>query len=300
MWKIIGEPVTVPVTQQLAKEFANMKPVECERDINENKIALYTRLWKENKMRPVHWAKVWVHELQEWFRVNGMHTSNMTQNNDLLQFPTLYATIEAYEADTIEDAVDLYNSFDPKEQARSNRDIIKATASTIPELKQMDPSFLSLMIASLEYERSPGLYSPTRRLRIQERAASLRQNVPFVKWAAEYPFKKRGQATHLRRSGVVAAMIRTWKANADKATEFWIAVRDETGETPDLPDRVLARWLRDHRIASNKDYRRSRSLLTTPHECLYRSISCFNAWCRGVQEFRMRYSPNSSVPEVCI
>lgn len=56
-FKLVGKPVTLQVTRELAEEFVNMDPAPHDRPLSERRLQVYERLLNEGRFRPVTWAK---------------------------------------------------------------------------------------------------------------------------------------------------------------------------------------------------------------------------------------------------
>lgn len=123
----------------------------------------------------------------------------------------------------------------------------------------------------------------------------------FVVWLQDTYFPGRdrvgkNRTDHLRRFPVAAAMFGSWSKNRHDATTFWGAVRDETGSSPDTPDRKLASFLIRNGISrSGKIVELARK--AEPREFYVRCIHAWNAW-RKEDKTDLRYYPEATLPTI--
>lgn len=300
-WKLKNYPKTQRITKKLAKEWAELEPVGVDRPLSETRLQVYRKMLAEGGFRPVNWAKVYINELGAWYRVNGKHTSNLFMGADPPDGTELYAVIEEYECDTVEEAANLYATFDSRVQSRNSTDINRQFASVIPELKDFDTKLINLLVSSLAFDPSnPGGGGGQGRT-VAEKAEALFDNVPKCLWVVETLGKRTvsGPAdkfSYLWRVPVVAAMMRTWDKNRAEATTFWQAVRDETGAKPELPDRKLAKWLSSMRLqGASGASGLPRRFKTLPREFYVKCITAWNAW-RAGEKTELKYYAGAKVP----
>jgi hypothetical protein len=296
-WKLKGSPKTVKITSRLAKEWADMDAAHIDRPLSERRLMVHRNTYRKGGFRPVLWARAYCKELEDWYRVNGKHTSTLFASEDLGRGQDLYATIEEYECDTVEDMAKLYATFDSQVQSRTSTDINMSFAAAIPELKDVDAKIINICVGALNWivSASPG----GGKLTAMEKAEAMFDNIDFVlfidKMINGVIFEK---SIHLRRVPVVKAMLDTYRKAKAAATEFWLAVRDETGEKPDLPDRKLAKFLVQMRLAMGT----GRGTIPdrfriTPREFYYKSITAWNAWRKGAST-DLKYFPNAKLPAI--
>jgi hypothetical protein len=97
------------------------------------------------------------------------------------------------------------------------------------------------------------------------------------------------------RGPVFGAMYGCYLRSRKDATEFWKAVRDETGEKPDCPDRKLARWLLSSFVNVGLGSRIPEARRASQREFYVRSIHAWNAWRKG-ERTDLKYFPKATVP----
>ena len=266
---------------------------------------VYRRILAQGGFRPVTWASAICKETGGLYRVNGKHTSTMLASTDPL--PEFYATVEEYECDTLEDVAKLYATFDSAMQGRTARDIYLSFAGTVPELKYTSAQVIGIVVAGIDLHLRSGVEQHNKDVKgatPAERAERLLDHVDFTCWVQSILSCDEGgqdhsntrlRAKHLRRAAVVAAMLATWGKNKTDATKFWQAVRDETGATPELPDRKLARYLLTVGVDAG-----SRSTGRKPvgsREVYIKCLHAWNAWRKG-EATNLQYYADKPVPDV--
>ena len=302
-WQARGRPKTVVVTNKLAKEWSEMEEIREDRPLREQRIRVYQKVLAAGEFRPVTWAKVYIKEMDQYYRVNGKHTSTVFAAADFSKCQEVIAVIEDYECDTIEDAAKLYSTFDSQIQTRNQSDINRMFASAIPELKVYDTSFINLMVGAINYFRAPALTTDKKAAAgssAAERAEVLFDEIEFCTWArALLGDGHTGKSKHLRRTPVVAAIRGTWGKAKAASLQFWTAVRDETGEKPELPDRKLAKWLTVMRVNSGNGARSGPPgrFKVFPREFYVKSIHAWNAWRRG-ESTNLQYYAAAKIPAI--
>ena len=297
-WKLRGSPKTVRITSKLAKEWSEMSSASVDRPLSERRLGVYRAMLDKGEFRPVLWSKAWCKEIEEWERVNGKHTSTLFASVDLSKYQEVYAVIEEYDCETIEDVAKLYSTFDSATQSRNTGDINRSFASTDPDLKVMEQKAINLFVSAIAYSKNPTVSSGANQSTVMERAEAMLDNVPFCIWANEMMYGEgmTKKSSHMRRQPVVGAMFSTYNKSKSAATEFWTAVRDETGATPDLPDRKLARFLLQMKLAvSGSSAGIPKRFRLTPKEFYVKSIKAWNSW-RKKEPTDLKYFAEAKIP----
>lgn len=245
-WELVSAK-TVPVTRKLATEYADMEATLVERPFKQKKADRFRVLLENGEFRPCGFAKAHCKEDGKDYRTNGQHCSKMyaeigPADNDL--YEGQFVHVEEYVCDTLADVARLFGTFDSKEQARSGNDINHSFAQTIPKVRDLDPKLVNLAVGALVYAGAPSNMGGGKHHTAAERAEVLVENKSFVLWLKPLIGEKTEDTSPLRRVPVVAAMFKTWQTGKDEAKVFWTAVRDESGEKPELPTRKLMKFLR--------------------------------------------------------
>lgn len=277
------------VTKALAQRIFSMTPAPGDRPLSDRRLAIYRTMVEQGTFRPCTWAIAIAAETGETFRVNGKHTSTLFSQLD--ELPELYITLEEYLCDTVQDVARLYGTFDPRTATRTAREINRAFASAIPELADVRIKVIDVAVTGMAWF----LYRADAYLKTSaERAELLEVNKPFVLWLDDVigsDYNK--QAKHILRGTVCSAMFATFQKSQRDSTDFWLAVRDETGDKPTLPDRKLAKYLSvtsmGHNTAGKK---RSTTAVETYAKCLH----AWNAW-RRKESTDLKFYPGKKLPE---
>jgi hypothetical protein len=289
-WSLIDKPRTVRVTKSLAKEFAEMEAPPHDRPLSERRMMIYRRMFNDGLFRPVTWAKCLCKDINATYRINGKHTSILLSSMESI--PEFYVTIESYQADDLEDVARLYSTFDTQVQLRTARDINRSFAASVAELRDMPANIINVAVTGISYARNLEM---TYSLTPAERAELLLDHVEFVVWLHDIISIQTVSPKFLHRGAVVSAMLMTYDKNHKAATEFWTAVRDETGQTPDLPDRKLAKWLSQFNVNFGGGAQKPRTRKAENKEFLARALHAWNAWRKG-KSTELRYYPDAEIP----
>lgn len=295
MWTLIEPPKTLRVTRRVALEFAEMEPAPKDRPLSERRLQVYTALMNRGEFRPMSWASIRCHETGVTYRVNGKHTSTICST--LNPLPELYAVVERYECDDLDDVGRLYGTYDSKMQARTTADINRSFASCVPGLADIPTKIINACAGGMSFATFFQNY--TSREQPAERAERLLEHSDFVEWINATLFRgSTGRQTHLMRVPVVACIFQSYRKDRDRATEFWLAVRDETGVAPDLPDRRLAKYLTTS-ISSNGGRINAgvNRFRVTDREHFAKCVMAWNAWRKG-EKTQMAYYADREIPPV--
>lgn len=299
MWRLLDKPKTVKVTKKLAKEFSEMDAAPHDRPLSERRLQVYRRILKEDGFRPVSWASAICKETEGLYRVNGKHTSTMLANMDVI--PEFYAVIEEYECDTLEDVAKLYATFDSSTQSRTARDIYMSFAACVPKLRGVAARTIGNAVTGMSYYLGIGIDG--KRNQAAERAELLLEYPEFVVWLSKLfssvtageAARQRSDSGHLQRGPVCAAIFGTYLKAKERALEFWTEVRDETGDTPNLPTRKLARYLLTVGVDTGGGSKRLRPV--PPREMYVKCLHAWNAWRKG-DNTELKYHPDKDVPAI--
>jgi hypothetical protein len=294
-YEIVGIPETTKVTQRLAIKFRDMEPVPHDRPLNPKRVDAYRKMLCAGLFRPVQWATVHCNETQATYRVNGKHTSNLFAEYEELP-QAIHATIEHYHCDDLDDVARLYATFDSRTQVRTTNDINRAFAAIDPELTELPAKLINLCVTGISYVKYGDTYTNKP---AAERAECLleTESKAFIQWVASILQSKNDSTKHLWRGPVVSAMQLTFQKSMRDANEFWLAVRDGTGQAPKKPDRVLHRFLLTKTVANDGSPHRRRSVgsLCPPREMFVKCLHAWNAWRRDTTT-DLKYHAQGKVP----
>lgn len=295
-WEAKGKPQTVKITEKLAKEWAAMDAAHTDRPLSERRLQVYEKMLREGEFRPVAWAKVFCKETNQWYRVNGKHTSTLFAGADLSKFGEHFAVVEEYECDALEDVAKLYSTFDSKTQIRSATDVYRSFQSVIPELAPLPVKIVNLVISGLAWHNNP---TQPMAETTPERAERLFDHIPVCLWVND--MLHAGDADQpgrfLHRATVVGAMIGCYYKARGPATEFWRLVRDDEGEKASLPHRKLTRFLLTNSVLGASGSHRPNRLVASQREFYAKCVHAWNAW-RKNEPTNLNYFADRKLPAI--
>jgi hypothetical protein len=292
MWNLLSVK-TRKITVALATEFAEMEAAPGDRPLSERRMQVYERLLREGSFRPCVWSTATCEETGGRYRVNGKHTSILFSRL-ANEFPDHYVNVETYACNTLEDVGRLYGTFDAQITSRTSSDINLAFASTVPELRGIPRHVLNVCVTGIALHLADGSRNRIYATPCQ-RAELLLEYPEFVLWTNDIISTRKHR--HLQRGGVVGAMFATRSKCKRDAEKFWLAVRDETGTTPNCPDRLLSRWLLTTVVVPDSG-RKVASKQADIREFYVRCLHAWNAWRKNVELGHLKYNPASKPPSL--
>ncbi len=297
MWKLTTQPKTQLASKRLVQEFVNMDACPRDRPLSERRLDVYRKIIEDGGFRPVSWACTTCGETGGTYRVNGKHTSILLSQLDPL--PELYVVVERYHCDTLEDVARLYATYDSRTQSRNASDINMSFAGTVSALALVRKNIINSCVSGMGYcIWGPQTYTDHS---ISEKAELLLEHYDFVVWVGETlsysPDRKatdRNGNRHLIRQPVIAAMFGCYQKAKTAANTFWSAVRDETGATPNCPDRKISRFL----LSTNLDrggVNAVKDKTASVRSMYVKCIKAWNAWRKG-EETDLKYYADKEIP----
>jgi hypothetical protein len=252
----------IPLTVELAQEFANLQPMPGERDVKPGRIQFLAQLLRDATFDGPEWARGDCGE-GGMYRLDGQHTSHLLANLESLApgvaFPAgLLVTLTEYQFDSVEnDGPPLFDKFNHPKSSRTNEEAMGVYRARRRSLSEIPNRMLSKIAAGiLEQQRgikNGVVYSP--------RALGLYwkndQFTHFAEWCASYETTK--NSGFLSQRGIVAEMFADWREDHTLAEEFWDFVFRETHPDADHETRTLAETYRDMAIKRKHrtvDYRK--------------------------------------------
>lgn len=296
MWKLASMRTT-KVTLKLAVEFDEMTAIGHERPLRESRLQVYERMVRAETFRPITWSSAFCAENGETYRVNGQHTARLFRSL-VSEFADQVVTIERYDCDTLDDVGRLWSTFDSAESARRASEINAAFASTVDELKLVPRRVIDNCVMGMAGYKTAGVFQGPGYGTPPERAEALLEHTDFVMWVNLLLTGKDigSKSQHLQRGGVVASMFGSWLKAKKPATEFWTAVRDETGAKPTCADRQLARWLLTTIVRPSTAGSVPRKKMADAREMFARCTYMWNAWRNGAEVKQIKYLPAVKIP----
>lgn len=293
MWNL-KRATTQKITPSVAKEFAEMDAAPGDRCLSERRLQVYETLVREGNWRPCIWSRAKCLETGGTYRVNGKHTSILFSTL-ASEFKDFTVTIEDYECETLEDVARLYGTFDASITVRTSRDVNRAFASTIPELSVIPDRIINTCVTGINFHECGGSRTTALKRPPQVRAESMFDHAEFFVWVSSM-FETGVKFRHLIRGGVAAAMYASWSKCKRDAQEFWTLVRDETGNSPNRPDRMIAKWLLTVSVNDGSGGHLPRSKKADIREMYVRCLHAWNAHRRNTELKTIKYYAEAKVP----
>lgn len=231
---------TVPLTDDLLKEFSELPGGPTERIFKEARVAHLKDKVMSGAAIPFIWA---IAELDgEKFRVNGQHSSTMLKNLDGERPKGLMVHLDHYEVDDRYGLVRLFRQFDDRKSQRDPSDVAGAYQMMEDALEKLDRKISKLAVEGIAWfdwnvNAVKTLVGDDRYSLFHEPAIH-----PFLVWVGTiYDLKTK----ELEQTAVVAAMWATWQKSTDAAKEFWkiVAHGGDLGNE-DHPTTMLDDWLK--------------------------------------------------------
>jgi hypothetical protein len=286
MWKMIGKPELALVTHELATTYMDMEPCKGDRILRTAREEKIKDAVTEGTFRTCSWATAYCIEDGKTYRVNGKHTSNvMAKMNGSL--PVVWAVIERFICDTLEDVAALYATFDSRTSSRTAGDINRAYTSADFDLSLIPQDINCLCATAIDIALSKCARVCTRTA--EDRAVTAVKNKDFILWFANIIGNRCKGNKHVFRGAVAAAMFQCWKLDHEAATDFWQRVVNGSDPAPDYPSRKLqSELLSTVGVDGNVERRRGYS------KCIY----AWNAYRRGITSLKvLKYLPDADVPD---
>jgi hypothetical protein len=259
---------SVPLTLELATQFASMPCVPGERELKPSHTAYLLGLLENGKFVGTDWATGLCKEDGITYRLDGHHSSRMlTHLPEGVPFPAgLMATITYFEMADMQEAADAFDLFNNPKTVRSNEDRMGLFRAHVPGLEVFTRKFLMMVANGIhEYEmqrkatgaknaiilgpRDRGQYFMyTHR---PEFLASTHWIGGFQTRVKENPVTgametKPGPNLHfLKRPVIVAQMLTDRIASPKLADEFWHYVFAENHPDEEHETRRLAGFYRE-------------------------------------------------------
>jgi len=282
----------VPVDRELVTEFSEMTRLPRDREVSQARLDFILDRVIKRDFHGSELASATVLEDGVTYRVNGKHTSMVLASltDDDLSGLGLELWVKRFECDTMEDAARLYETFDSRMSVKSCRDVAMTYAGAFNELSEIPASTIQHLVGAFAW----GLKGERSRAGgIGTSAALLGDNIEFCLWYNELLGKNSDGSRKLRRSPVVAAMWRSWNKCKRDCQIFWELVRDENGDSPQCPDRTLARFLISRTVNHGGGARGNQ--IVPPRQMLACCIHAWNAWRRG-EKTSLKYYADKALP----
>ncbi len=290
-WKHSEKPQMIRCTKALAKEFAEMDPAPHDRAFRPTIATHLKSAIDEGRFRLADFAQVACKETGKTYRVNGKHTSMVLAEMNGAFPKDLFAIVERYEADTLQDVASLYSTFDHMKSIRKRGDINKAFAAANPDLNEIPVRIINTCASGIAYSMWEDGYTSHD---AEECAALICSHPDFVLWVYFVLKGESRKVAHLTRRSVVAAMFKTFTRHQKQSTEFWDMVRDDSHPSNSHPTRKLSKHLLTHSMRHRDEYGKD---CDSWHSMYSRCIHAWNAFRAGTTT-DLKYYPKAGTPAV--
>jgi hypothetical protein len=230
----------VPLTRELATQFAAMEASPTERPLNPARIKYLTERAYAGQLVTFHWAKALMGStapIRE-IRVNGQTSSNMLLKLDGAFPSDLYVHIDTYAVADMNGALLLFRQFDARESSRKPGEVagvfqmangLTDISKPLGKLGVEGYAWWNARIERLGNRKGDDRYSFFSDTGLH----------PFLHWYAEV-CGTAADATKLKKIPIIAAMYETYEVNEMEARIFWPQVGgngyDETSWAAKLCD----------------------------------------------------------------
>jgi hypothetical protein len=229
------------MSQQLAQRWRDLKPTPTERLLDPKRVQYIKERVESGFGVPFHWADMLVKSTGEMFRANGQHSSEALVQLDGKMPLGLKAHIDHYEVPDMHGAVMLFRQIDPRQSARTTRDVAGVYQGIVHNLEKVDRKTAKLGIDGIGWWRRQieGVPTPSG-----DDIYDLFNETglhSFLNWLGETITLK---TRELEVAQVVAAMYATFNAGEEQARQFWHNVaRNGVEYEENHPTTVLDQWL---------------------------------------------------------
>lgn len=262
MFKLI-ESKQVGMTHDLAEEFRTMKGSSTERPLNIRRTEHLTEKMQAGLAVPFRWAKARYPNGEE-VRVNGQHSSHAVGELNGAFPENMAVTIDVYHVDNDSDAIELFRQFDDRKSGRTPVEVCNAYKNARPGLKGLVTEDLKVVVEGEAWHRRQieKVYSPDGDDRYKLLNLDEMEDV-FI-WGSKVLTEG---CKEIRSPYITAAMIATYRAEADRARSFWRSVANEAMDTKgEDPAAVLFDWIQAYR---NKELKKQPGAKEVYNGCIY-------------------------------
>ena len=275
----------VPLTRKFAATFSSLASIKGDRDretrAGRARIKILRRLVEEKKFHTPKWATATCNG--RTYRMNGGHTSLMFANGETQIPDGMNVIVDEFACETREDLADLFDQFDARVSVRSPKDKIKAHLGADDKLEQVSATVAAGAVRGIAACLSE--FGKSQHLIEEERIRLVHSHGDFLLWVGQY-----SKPRHMGRSGVVAAMFRTFGRSTQDATRFWTYVLSESHANNRNATRTLASFLKATLLPQEK-------IKWGPRAYYVKSIHAWNAW-KENRTTTLPYFANAPLPKV--
>lgn len=247
--KLISE--FVPLTRELALEFAQMRPLPGERPLKDARLKFFRNCINNGSFNSPTWSKVYVGDDKTPYRTDGQHTSHILAKCDEAMFPHgLQVTVDSWQVASEAELGDLFDLFNNPISTRSNTDKMGVFVAKYEDLGNIERKFLArtahglnyyykTLSASTDTPRPPEFSTRDYGMYFEDET-----HRRFAVWLYRYN-NVHPHGWMLGKPGIVAEMFTDWRAFPTAAESFWNYVIRESHPDNEDETRELARTFRE-------------------------------------------------------
>lgn len=270
----------VPLTRELAEEFATKPPWKGERPVRDERVQMLIGKIERGLFYSPTWAVATLGKHST--RMNGQHSSLALL--ECGHFPAgLEATILEFEVDCEADLAELFDQFDNPQSARRMTDVLHAHAAIETGLSDCPARTLQVVLAGISL--GTGRFGNDTN---SERAALMHSHSPFIAFARRFSNRR-----HVMYQAVMAAMYLTWKRDEPRSEQFWNLVGSEEHPDSNNATRVLARFLTSEVVGRT----RRGGMRWDRRAVMIKCLHAWNAYWRGGSTV-LKYVPDAPIPPI--
>jgi len=215
MYKEKQKPQIVKLTPKEAEKMLSINNFPGQRRLNPEKAKMYADNMRDGRQRRVEISTVHVTENDTDYLMNGQHNCSAVVATGV----PCEAVIVCYECDTMEDAWRLFTTFDVSGNRTDQQFILSRKGMFKDEcLRDLTPRLL-LLCGSALYSLGNGTTPTFHKVVLCDKTVKcdlIEKHSDDVLFVNRFKCHK-----HLMRSGVVCAMIATYRKNKKEADKFW-------------------------------------------------------------------------------
>lgn len=281
---------TVPLTPQLASEFATLPKLHGERPIRRDRRLRLEAAIQNGTFHSPNWRVAWIGGVK--YRIDGQASSTILSESNG-SFPrNLMAHITEFECDSELDAAELFSQFDAPWSARTSGEVTGAHAGIHPELRDMARRRIEVCVAGIWAAMSEG-GDRSKKTTSDDRARLVHDYKEFIIWAQEF-----SAVRILERSASMAIIFKSWRLNREAAADFWGLVRDNSHPDVGNPSRRLHDVLTECTLRNpGPNMQVNRNFKWGHRAIMAKCVHAWNAWRRGVKT-DLKYYAESAMPEL--
>jgi hypothetical protein len=217
---VLSNTKVCKATLQLARFFADMDPTEVERPVTDKRRKILKEEMIANRFSHATWAYGILPNGTN-VRLNGQGCSQaaLIVKEETGEFPDFLVSIVCYKVRNMQDAADLFGTFDSAESARSATQLMNTISKT--HKMETPTRLLRLAAGAIASSVSPGEEYAMRKYNKQHLVVDHPAVRDFVCEALSAP-----DATFLRTQAVANVIASTFLVAPRKAKEFWNKITD--------------------------------------------------------------------------